>query len=113
MDRTEPGLRVRNNPSFERDFAAAPETMTLSIARRCGFHLSEARNYDAGRFIGTRWYWCVDASGTTDNAPYKLGLGLDLNAHPGFESELAAARHALKTLAEQLMVLAGGHDDGR
>lgn len=65
----------------------------IKTAKNLGFRLS----YDSTK---NRWFWFVDAS--QGNTWRIMKKGLDLNSHPGFDTEEAAAVDAIRAMAGEL-----------
>lgn len=71
----------------------------IKTAKNLGFHLSLGTHSEATK---NRWFWFVDASGRAGEAWRIIRKGLDLNSHPGFDTEEAAAVDAIRAMVREL-----------
>ena len=90
------------NAAFAQLVKTEMEDAIARLAEASGFQIQKLSRWDATtRRMVERHYWAA----RTGKAPQLLGLGLDLQAHRGFDSRAAAARDALGALTAELQRL--------
>lgn len=77
----------------------------IKTAKNLEFRLSLGTHSEATK---NRWFWFVDASGRAGEAWRIIRKGLDLNSHPGFDTEEAAAVDAIRAMVRELQAVVAG-----